>query len=442
DDIVIHARDTSKHDELFFKVMQRFKEKGLRVNPKKVQFRKSEVELLGVTIDGDNRNPSEITRNLALESKRPECVKELRTFLGLAGWFREFIGNFAMITVALTEALKGNKKWKWSDEMESEFTLVKEELRNIRSLKIPDYNKSFRLRTDACDTGLGAVLLQTNSEGKWVPIQWASKKLTPTERRYTITEKEMLAVVWGIEKFEYELRGRRFELMTDHKALEEIRNKPYFNNNRVNRWIERIQEYDFSVQYVKGELMGDADALSRQFQEEKQKENKLKGISKQTEWKIMKHTIINREKEYAKFDDGSQKEIPKIEERNELIEEIHTDLNHRGVKATHYKLKQKYYWPGMKDSVTRILKECETCQVANRKTKGGVEFVTANRKGEKFAIDIMEIGEPRRRILIGIDYFTRYVYAKQIKERTSEEIISVLEEWFTRGDVPEVLISD
>jgi hypothetical protein len=154
-------------------------------------------------------------------------------------------------------------------ELEEEFIRMKGELHNMRELKIPDYRKEFRLRTDACDTGIAAILLQTNKEGKWMPIQWASKKLTPTERRYGISEKEMLAVVWGIKKFEYELRGRRFHLMTDHKALKEIRNKPFFNNNRINMWIEKIQEFDFSIEYVKGELMTDVSALSRQYQNQK-----------------------------------------------------------------------------------------------------------------------------------------------------------------------------
>ncbi|KAF9762689.1 Retrovirus-related Pol polyprotein from transposon 17.6 [Nosema granulosis] len=223
DDIVIHAKDGQKHDELFNRVLERFAEKELKINPKKIQFRKREVELLGVTIDGYNRKPSEITKNEALEYRRPECVRELRRFLGLSGWFSEFIPNLALTTVAFTEALKSGKKWQWNEEMEEEFGLVKQELRNMSALKIPNYTKAFRLRTDASDSGLGAVLLQTNREGKLVSIQWGSKKLTPTEKRYTITEKEMLAVVWGVGKIEYELRGRKFELLTDHKALEKIR---------------------------------------------------------------------------------------------------------------------------------------------------------------------------------------------------------------------------
>ncbi|KAF9758257.1 Retrovirus-related Pol polyprotein from transposon gypsy [Nosema granulosis] len=166
DDVVIHAKDGTKHDDLFLGVMQRFKEAGLKVNPGKIQYRKDEVELLGVTIDGYSRKPSEITKNEALEYKRPECVKDVRRFLGLAGWFRDFIRNFALITINLTEALKTKSKWKWTEEMEEEFKLVKEELRNMRPLKIPDYKEDFRLRTDACDSGLGAVLLQKNKRGE------------------------------------------------------------------------------------------------------------------------------------------------------------------------------------------------------------------------------------------------------------------------------------
>jgi RNase H-like domain found in reverse transcriptase len=119
------------------------------------------------------------------------------------------------------------------------------------------------LKTDASNSGMGGVLLQKNVKGELVPIQWSSKKFTPTERRYAISEKEMFAVFWAIKKFEYELRGRRFKLITDHKALEEIRKKPCFNNNRINRWDEKIQDFDFSVEYNKGELLVVPDALSR-----------------------------------------------------------------------------------------------------------------------------------------------------------------------------------
>ncbi|KRH93739.1 krab-a domain-containing protein, partial [Pseudoloma neurophilia] len=127
------------------------------------------------------------------------------------------------------------------------------------------------LRTDASNTGLGFVLYQIGEDGEHQPIEWTSKKLTPTETRYGISEKKMLDIYFGLKRFEYELRGRKFKLETDHKALLEIRKKPQFNNNRINRWIKLIQEFDFSVVYVEGEKMGQADQLSRVNEEDKKK---------------------------------------------------------------------------------------------------------------------------------------------------------------------------
>lgn len=122
--------------------------------------------------------------------------------------------------------------------MNNEFVQMKNVLRDSGSLQIPDYTKEFLLRNDASTIGMGAVLMQKNKINKWMPVQWASKKFTPTEVRYPIPEKEMYAIFWAVKKLEYELGGRRFKIKTDHKSLSEIRNKPDFNNATINRWIE------------------------------------------------------------------------------------------------------------------------------------------------------------------------------------------------------------
>lgn len=171
DDIVIHGKNIEEHDKLSIEVLERFKKHNLRVNQHKIQFRKKEVIILGVTVDGQNMKPSELKKIEALDYKRPENVRELRRLLGLAGWFRSFICNFAIITEELTSALKKERKWCWTENMEDEFNSIKDALRNMNELKIPDYTKEFRLRTDACDTGIGAILLQTNNDGEWVPKQ-------------------------------------------------------------------------------------------------------------------------------------------------------------------------------------------------------------------------------------------------------------------------------
>lgn len=186
DDIIIHTKSINRHERLVKEVFRRLKENNLRVNKKKLQLCLKEVKLLGVSINGKEQLPSEIKKLEALEYERPKNVSELRRFLGLTGWFRQFIPNYAALTVSLTDALKiKNKKWwNWSEEMEEEFIKLKTTLKNCGKLLLPNYDKEFLLRTDASNNGMGAVLLQKDNSGEWRPIQWASKKFTPAEVKY------------------------------------------------------------------------------------------------------------------------------------------------------------------------------------------------------------------------------------------------------------------
>jgi len=353
DDIVIHANERKEHDRLVEEVIKRLSENKMRVNQDKIQWAKQEIRLLGVTINGKEQEASEIKRNEALIYPVPENISELRRFLGMTGWFGNFIKDYAKKITNLTDGLKGKgKNWKWTSEMEDEFKATKEEIRGLKKLLLPNYNKEFMLGTDASNSGLGAVLLQKDDNKEWRPIQWISKKLTPTEKRYGITEKEMYAVFWAIKKLEYELRGRKFTLVTDHKALTEIRKKDYFNNNRVNRWIELIQEFDFEVKYEKGENLAVSDALSRIHEGEDissvQQSNK-----KLVKWK--KHAINQDGKEYWRFDDGTMKEIPPKDERKQIVTRMHEQQNHRGLEAAYYELKRYWYWPGIKETISGVI---------------------------------------------------------------------------------------
>ncbi|KRH93669.1 krab-a domain-containing protein [Pseudoloma neurophilia] len=190
--------------------------------------------------------------------------------------------------------------------MNNEFINLKQEISDMENLYLPDYKKPFVLRTDASNTGTGAVLYQVGKKGEERPIEWASKKLTATEARYDISEREMLAIYWALKKFEYELRGRKFKLETDHKALIEIHKKPQFNNNRINRWIELIQEFDFEIVHIKGEKMGRADQLSRVNEKDQKKWQKGRRIR---EGKEIKHQKEEKGKIYLTFDSGEKREV-------------------------------------------------------------------------------------------------------------------------------------
>lgn len=161
DDIVIHSKNKERHYELVKEVVRRLSENKMRINPDKLQFCKERIMLLGVTIDGLKQEASEVKKNEALEYPKPDNVGGLRRFLGMTGWFRQFIKDYARKTVNLTNEIGGRKKGKlrWTEQMEQEFKDIKEALREMKELILPDYNKEFMIRTDASNTGLGAVLL-------------------------------------------------------------------------------------------------------------------------------------------------------------------------------------------------------------------------------------------------------------------------------------------
>ena len=445
DDIVIYGKSEEEHERLVREVCRRLKNNNMRLNPAKVQFAKKEVKLLGVTLNGKDIVPSEIKKNEALEFPVPAGVSDVRRFLGLTGWFRDFIKDYARLTVNLTNSLKGKgENWAWSAEMENEFLEMKRVLREMGKLQIADYDKEFLLRTDASNLGMGAVLLQKNGKDEWVPVQWASKKFTPTEVKYGISEKEMYAVFWAVKKFEYELRGRKFRIETDHKALIEIRNKPDFKNNRINRWIEKIQEFDFTIEYRKPELMVVADALSRVYTKEEEEKKKMieERRDKQIEGKFNKHSKEVDGKKIWTFDSGEEREVPPEEEREKLINDCHLDLAHRGKTTVYYALRKKYYWLGMKDQIEREIKKCEVCQKYNRKTSGGNEFICTSRYLEKVGMDLIEFRDEGVYVVVAIDYFTRRLWGRIIKSKSADEIVQFFKDLCTRGMKPEGIVTD
>ncbi|EQB62284.1 krab-a domain-containing protein [Vairimorpha apis BRL 01] len=190
----------------------------------------------------------------------------------------------------------------------------------------------------------------------------------------------MYAVFWGVKKFEYELRGRKFKIETDHKALGEIRNKPDFKNARITRWAEKIKEFDFEINYRAPEEMIVADSLSRIYT--KGEDDKMRKINarrdRQVEGKLNKHLKSEDGIKKWIFDSGLEREIPEEENRKKLILDCHVELSHRSGTTVYYELRKKYYWPGIKDQIREALKECETCQKYNRKTSGGSDFYQYN----------------------------------------------------------------
>ncbi|GFX30620.1 retrovirus-related Pol polyprotein from transposon 412 [Trichonephila clavipes] len=195
------------------------------------------------------------------ELKRPENLRELRSFLGLCTYYRKFVKGFSNIARPLHKLTESKQKFQWTKECEDSFLQLKEALTSSPILIYPQPDKPFILDTDASNESVGAVLSQEIDGQERVVAYW-SKCLSKPERNYCVTRKELLAIVKAIEHFHHYLYGQKFLLRTDHASLTWLMN---FRNTegQVARWIQRLNEYYFDIRHRKGSSHGNADALSR-----------------------------------------------------------------------------------------------------------------------------------------------------------------------------------
>jgi RNase H-like domain found in reverse transcriptase len=218
---------------------------------------------LGFDVSAEDLKPAEALVDKMLKEPRPITKKQLRSLLGLVGFYRRFVAHFASVAAPLTDLTKKGTPsiLEWGATQQNAFIALRKAIASQPVLCLPDYEKPFQLQTDASDTGLGAVLLQ-EYDGLKHPIAFASRKLLPREQNYATIERECLAIVWGINKFDNFLYGKHFLLEVDHEPLKYL-NECNFKNGRLTRWALSIQPYRFTVIHIKGSDNVGADFLSR-----------------------------------------------------------------------------------------------------------------------------------------------------------------------------------
>ena len=242
---------------------ERLKQAQLTVNLSKCQFARNHCTYLRHEIGQGVVKPEESKIYAIRNMPRPSTKKELRSFLGLTGYYRRFVQDYASKAVPLTNMIKKSlpEQLTWTKQAEEAFWTLRETLTTQTTLHNPDFTKVFLLQTDAADAGVGAVLSQEEEQD--VPIAYFSQKLLDREKNYSSTvEKECLAVILGIKAFAAYLLGRQFILQTDHRALKWLHQFKE-KNSRLTRWSLALQPYVFTIQHRKGRDNANADALSR-----------------------------------------------------------------------------------------------------------------------------------------------------------------------------------
>lgn len=263
DDVLAHTGDWQQHTATLRDFFSRVRAANLKLRPTKCSIGYERVQFLGHVVGVREIKPKQETVDKILNAPRPRNKTQLRSFLGLVGYYRRFIPNFAAVAVALTDLTrKGTpNELQWEGPQSQAYQALCRAVANPPILRLPDVTKQFVLQTDASSVGIGAILLQEDLGVKH-PVAFASRKLLPAERNYSTIERECLAVVWGIQKFQTFLYGVHFLLETDHQPLLYL-GRAQFQNSRLMRWALAIQPYRFTINAIKGSQNVGADFLSR-----------------------------------------------------------------------------------------------------------------------------------------------------------------------------------
>ena len=258
DDVIVHGHTKEEHDCNLRKFLQRCQEKNIKLNKEKFELCLSEISFMGhrITKEGLRHDPDKSRAITAMTA--PKNIQELRRILGLLNYLAKFLPHLADVVYPMQQLTKKDTPWNWSESQESAFIQAKELVANSPTLTYYDHNKELTLENDASDYGLGSALFQ---DGK--PVAFASRTLSETESRYAQIEKEMLAAVYGLEKFHYYTFGRLVTVVTDHKPLVSIAKKPLSKApKRLQALLMRAQAYNFRLIYKPGNQIPVADTLS------------------------------------------------------------------------------------------------------------------------------------------------------------------------------------
>jgi hypothetical protein len=256
DDILIYSKDEKEHEQHLRLIMEKLREHKLYAKFSKCEFWLNKVGFLGhiVSAEGVVVDPSKVASITEWES--PKNAGDIQSFRGLAGYYRRFIENFSKIAKPMTELLKKDKKFEWTDLCEASFQELKKRLVSAPVLCLPDIQKDFQVYCDASHQGLGSVLMQNGKV-----VSYASRQLKHHERNYPTHDLELAFVVHVLKVWRHYLMGKHCDVFTDHKSLKYIFTQKELNM-RQRRWLELIKDYDMSLQYHPGKANVVADTLS------------------------------------------------------------------------------------------------------------------------------------------------------------------------------------
>lgn len=456
DDIIVTSSTFEEHLKLLSEVRKILADANLTVNLKKCKFFRSSLKYLGFVIgtDGLHTDPDKVTA--ILNYPKPKTATEVKRFLGMCSWFRRFINDFASTVSPLNDLLRGKRKKQqieWTSAAENSFLAIKQALVSAPILSQPDFSEPFVIQSDASDTGIGGILSQTLDGAERV-IAYASRSLSKSERNFSVTERECLAVIFCIEKFRPYIEGVHFTVRTDHHSLLWLNNikNP---SGRLARWAVRLRQFSFTLVHRKGRDNVVPDALSRIPHPEVAL---IDIIPSETDtWYMSMLENIQRSPDtYPQWKvDGGQvykflpcqlplktnirewKLLVPKSQRLEIIRSCHEPPTcaHLGFFKSLARVQDSYYWPHMRHDILKFVRRCKVCGSQKLSYKGRMGLFGAE-KNVQFPWQIISVDLvgpfPRStrgftHMLTVTDWFTKYTLVHPLRQATAPNIVKFIE---------------
>ncbi|XP_063953999.1 uncharacterized protein K02A2.6-like [Lytechinus pictus] len=475
DDIVVFGDSQQSHDRNLHALMEVAAKSGLKFNSNKCSINQERVVFFGMVYDKHGVHPDPAKVQAVRSMPTPRDKTQLQEFLGMATYLSPFIPNLSSRTADLRELLRQDNEFVWSENHQRAMDDIRDQICESATLRYFDPNKESIVQVDASSRGLGATLLQDGE-----PIAFASKALSDAETRYANIEREMLAVVFGCERFHMYVFGKHFTVESDHKPLQMIHQKPLTSAPpRLQRMLLRLQQYDFNLIYRPGKEVPIADSLSRspgndnthialdmQINHIQFTEQRIADVKRETDtdstlsqlkciigqgWPERMKDLPSQLRPYWSFrdelsvEDGIIMKGPRVVVPKSMHEYVLGKLHegHQGSTKTKLRARDCVYWLNINSNIESVVNQCATCQ-KHQRSQPKEELLPhelPTRPWQILGTDLFHF--EGREYLIIADYYSKFPLVRRMPvECTSKAVIEATQQIFSEHGIPEKVVSD
>lgn len=482
DDVAVFSETWEEHLELLKATFQALKASGISLKLSKCVFAAKQIEFLGFVLSEKGVKPQQRLTEAIEKFAKPTNKKEIRRFLGMANFYREFIPNFSEVAASLNNLTKDAVIFHWSKDCETAFKTLKQALVTAPILAFPKSNEEFVVEVDASKQAVGGVLSQNQDDGILHPVAYFSTTMNDAQRNWSPYIQEAYAIVMAVRHWDTYLAGKHFTVLSDHNPLVQLKNKKN-PKGKIARWLAELEGYDFTVKYVPGKSNVKADMLSRNsnaddnYVPDDSIDEMIFAISTDTNMRtqlsieqkkdVITATTMECIEKGEELPKGRLKRVARqlrIEKgvltkngrpvvppsmRGHIVAEIHK-LGHFGLDKLQNLVRRRFYWPGMYRYLKNFVNQCNVCaqcKVDNPTPKAPLIPIREPQSPLEFiSMDIAHFPTTKdgfKGILLIGDIFSKFVEAVPLKLFEADEVVDALwRGWITKFSCPEFVHSD